>query len=329
VSADPASEPSSSPPRALRWAGWAISALSLGGVIAWALNQDAPTLPAGAAQLGALLAAVGVYALATGARGERWHGLLRLEGGTPSRADSYALTAVGFMGNNVLPARAGDAMRVYLMAPRSRLRMRDVLGTLIAERVLDLITLLGLFVVLAYGVLRGVDTPGDEKLGIVAATAAVVIGVALAALFFARRTERGRRLVELLRPLVASTARLRRRSGIAMVGLTLVVWTAEACCYLLVGESGGISLSLLDSLYVIAVAGVFVLIPSGPGYAGTLDAAVLFALDAVGQGAEASLSFLIMLRFVLLVPITLTGLVLLVSRYGGMGTRRAAAEGAP
>ena len=51
---------------------------------------------------------------------ERWQRLLVDEGATPERVDTYALTCVGYMGNNVLPARAGDAIRMVLMAPRAQ-----------------------------------------------------------------------------------------------------------------------------------------------------------------------------------------------------------------
>lgn len=308
----------------MRILGLAISALSLAGVVWWASRQQAPTFPDGGAELAALAAALAAYGLGTALRAERWQALLRAEGGAPGRADSYGLTVVGFMGNNVLPARAGDAMRVYLMAPRSALRMRDVLGTLIAERVLDVAVLLGLFVLLAYGLLRGIDTPGGEVLGI-AAVVVLCVGLAAAVtLRLARGTPRGRWILDNLRPLVASTRGLRSARGLRLGGLTLGIWAAEAGCYLLVGRSVDISLSVIEALYLIAVAGVFVLIPSGPGYAGTLDAAILFGLEAVGEGGAQSLSFLIMLRFVLLVPLTAGGLVLLLARYGGLAAERTA-----
>ena len=59
-------------------------------------------------------------------RAERWQRLLEDEGATPHRADTYALTVVGYMGNNILPARAGDAIRVVLMAPRAQTSKRTV-----------------------------------------------------------------------------------------------------------------------------------------------------------------------------------------------------------
>lgn len=313
----------------MRALGLAISAASLAGVVWWAARQPAPELPASAAELWALAGALCAYGLATALRAERWRALLRAEGGTPGRGDCYGLTAVGFMGNNALPARAGDAMRVYLMAPRSGLRMREVVGTLIAERVLDVAVLLGLFALLAYGLLRGIATP----VGSVPAAAAIALGAAALAgaalLLVVRSTARGRRAAELLRPLLAPTARLGSGRGARIAALTGAVWASEAATYLLVGHSVGVALAPLEALYLIAVAGVFVLVPSGPGYAGTLDAAVLFGLGAVGVAGGAAVSFLIMLRFVLLVPLTAAGAVLLVARYGGLrAEREAVAEAA-
>jgi hypothetical protein len=75
-------------------------------------------------------------------------------------------------------------------------------------------------------------------------------------------------------------------------------------------------MSLLESLYLIGLAGVFVLVPSGPGYAGTLDAALLFGAGAIGASPELSLSFLLVARFVVFVPITIAGLALMVTTYG-------------
>jgi hypothetical protein len=76
-------------------------------------------------------------------------------------------------------------------------------------------------------------------------------------------------------------------------------------------------MSPIEALYVVTAASVFVLIPSGPGYLGTLDAGVIFGVRAIGGTGSQAISYLIALRFVLLVPITIAGLVLLLVRYGG------------
>ena len=150
--------------RALTALGAVISVAALAGVVFWALHQDAPTWPDTPSKLALLGAAIVVYLGGCAARGERWLALLHHNGAQPSRLDAYGLVAVGYLGNNVLPARAGDALRVVLLAPRARTDARTVIGTIVAERVLDVVLLVGLFVVLAYGVLGGIDVPSAGRL---------------------------------------------------------------------------------------------------------------------------------------------------------------------
>jgi uncharacterized membrane protein YbhN (UPF0104 family) len=75
------------------------------------------------------------------------------------------------------------------------------------------------------------------------------------------------------------------------------------------------------------------MIPAAPGYVGTFDAAVVYGVHAIGGSKQAALSYLILLRFILFVPITVVGFIMLVTRYGGFArvrdvlrSTRAAAE---
>ena len=104
-----------------------------------------------------------LYLARCAARGERWQELLVHNGAQPRGRTPTALIAVGYLGNNVLPARAGDALRVVFLTPRARTDARTVIGTIVAERVLDVALLVGLFVVLAYGVLDGIDVPSAGR----------------------------------------------------------------------------------------------------------------------------------------------------------------------
>ena len=81
------------------------------------------------------------------------------------------------MGNNVLPARAGDAIRVVLMAPRAKTSNRTVVGTLVAERLLDIAVLLVLFVVVGYGLLGEVGGNSVELIVLVAIVGISAAGV--------------------------------------------------------------------------------------------------------------------------------------------------------
>jgi len=108
------------------------------------------------------------------------------------------------------------------------------------------------------------------------------------------------------------------------VAMTFGVWIIEACAWIAVGASVGFGMSFLEGLYLVALASVFALIPSGPGYAGTQDAATVIGIKAIGGTGATAVSYLVMLRFALLVPITAVGFVLLAARYGGLARLRAA-----
>jgi uncharacterized membrane protein YbhN (UPF0104 family) len=308
--------------------GAVVSVLSLAGVVWWALRQDAPTLPNTRERWGELFLAIVFLTLATCVRGERWHALLRHNGARPRRADSYALVAVGYMGNNVLPARAGDAFRVVFMAPRAQTSHRTVIGTLLAERVLDIALLACAFLVLTFGVVDHASLPSGGRLRFAAGTIVVLGVLAAAVVFVAHRRGHLARLWAFVAPMIAATARLRGRHGAAMFATTLLVWGCEAGLWWACGEAAGLELSAIEACYLLALASMFAMIPSGPGYAGTMDAAVIFGARVLDRAPSAALSYLLLVRFVLFVPLTLVGLVLLVVRYGGWAKLRKASPSA-
>lgn len=298
--------------------GIVVSLVSVAGVVWWAMHQEPPKLPSTAGQLGALVGAIALYAIATVVRAERWERLLARDGAHPPRADVYALTVVGYAVNNVLPARAGDAVRVLLLAPRTDVGRRTILGTLVAERLLDVVVVVGMFLIVGYALLGNVGSGSLEVIG--AATVALLAGGILAVAL----VRRNRRLHDLLAPILSSTMNLRGRHGLALLGLTVLVWTLEGAVWMSVGATVGFGMDPIEALYLVALASVFALIPSGPGYAGTQDAAAVIGIKAIGGTGSIAVSYLVMLRFVLIVPITLLGFVFIATRYGGVARLRAA-----
>jgi uncharacterized membrane protein YbhN (UPF0104 family) len=302
----------------------AVSLLGLGAVVWWALGQQPPELPRSGEAFALLALALALYALATLARAERWHRVVVHEGLAVARADSYRLTTVGYMGNNVLPARSGDVLRAFLLAPIARTRKRHVLGTVVAERLLDALALALVFVAVAYGLLRDVSTPGGTAALLVAAALVSALAAVAAAAAVLRRRDAVPALRAAVRPLARPTRSLASAHGARLLALSLVLWMFEAGVYLTVGRAVGIELGPLDALYVVALTNLFALVPAAPGYVGTFDAAVLFALDSLGASGSDALTYLVLVRFVLFVPITLVGLLFLLARYGGWSGLRAA-----
>jgi glycosyltransferase 2 family protein len=303
----------------LSWLGLGVSLVAVAGVVWWASKQQPPQLPSSGSELAALLGAIALYGLATVVRAERWQRLLVDERAVPTRADTYALTCVGYMGNNVLPARAGDAIRTVLMAPRAATSKRTVVGTLLAERLLDVAVLVVLFVVVGYGLLGEVGGDKVEIIGLVA------LGLAIAAFFGYRVVRRNERLHEFVAPMASATLGLRRaHHGLLLLGLTLLIWGIEAGVWMSAGAAIGFGMDPIEGLYIVALASVFSLIPSGPAYAGTQDAAAILGIKALGGTGAQAVAYIVMLRFIIVVPITVVGLVLMAARYGGLGRLREA-----
>src|SRR3954452_13750196 len=299
--------------------GVIVSIVGVAAVVWWASKQQAPQLPHTAGEIAALIGAVALYALATIVRAERWQRLLADEGAHPPRKDTYSLTVIGYTGNNILPARAGDAVRVVLMAPPAGTSKRTVVGTLLAERLLDIAVLVVLFVIVGWGLLGKVGGGSVELIGV--AAVALIVGAAIA-WRFVRRNER---LHAMIAPMASATLRMRRaHHGLWLLGITLVICAIEAAVWMSVGAAVGFGMTPIEGLYLVALASVFSLIPSGPAYAGTQDSAVAVGIKAIGGTGGIKVGYLLMLRFVIVVPITLLGLILMITRYGGLKKLRSA-----
>jgi uncharacterized protein (TIRG00374 family) len=302
-----------------------VSLIALVTVVWWASHQEAPELPSSSSAIVWLLAAGGLYAATTLLRGERWHRILQLSGMQARRADSYALVTVGYMGNNVLRARAGEMLRVVLLSRRGGGGKRALLGTVVAERILDALALAAIFVLVVFGILRKTTLPSDRPL-LAAGILVALLAVGAVGAHVLRKRGALERVREFARPLAGAPRALLSREGAVLLAGSFAIWAMEGSVYLSIAHASGLDLSGMGALYLVALTNLFAMLPAAPGYVGTFDAAVLFGVKAVGGTGSAALSYLLLLRFVLFVPITLVGLVFLVTRYGGWSRLRAAAR---
>jgi glycosyltransferase 2 family protein len=305
-----------------------VSLVALGAVVWWATKQEAPELPTSAEAIAWLAVSLGLYGVATLVRAERWHRILRITGVRARRRDCYGLTTVGYMGNNVLPARAGEVLRVVLLSPRCEANKRTIAGSIVAERLLDVIALGTIFVVVVYGVLSSSVLPTDRPI-LVAGIGVLLVLAAAAVVWMLRRHHVFDKARSWLRPLADAPRALVGRNGALLLAATFVLWAFEAAVYLAVARSVALDISATGALYLVALTNFVAALPAAPGSIGTFDAAVAFGAGRLGASGSAAVSYLIMLRFVLYVPITVVGFVVLVSGYGGWSKLRAALKTGP
>jgi uncharacterized membrane protein YbhN (UPF0104 family) len=311
-----------------RLAGPVVSVVSLTAVLWWATHQRAPRLPTSVPDVLLLVLGLVVYALVTALRGVRWHAILRSSGVSASMADAQALVVVGYMGNAVLPLRGGELLRVLLLAGRTGGRRVTILGTLVAERLLDLLALLAMLVLLAFVTATGVR--GVWQLSLVAGSVLLLLVLAL---LVGRRLSLSGRLAGLsphVDSLTLASRDLLDAQGFLLALLTAGVWAGEGCIYWLVGRALGLHLDLPQACFLVVLSSLAAAIPAAPGYVGTYDAAIQLGLRALHVAGGPAVAFGLLVRLVIFVPITAVGLLVVVVRYGGLASlRRVRWWGAP
>jgi uncharacterized membrane protein YbhN (UPF0104 family) len=256
-----------------------------------------------------LVGAVGIIAGQVLIRSIRWRMILpALPGRVIAVRRIVPVYLVGYLANTVLPARLGEGVRAVLLARREGLPMADTIGSVVLERLLDILTLalLGAAAALALGA-RG-QTLVVAIVGLVVAGGALV-AVAVAARFLGRirwgRLDRAREIVGAL--LSGASPGGRARVIARAIVLTVITWLLDAGIYWLVGRSLGLDLSPLAAMIVSTVAVLSTAIPAAPGYVGTFELAAAGALRALGVDAETALAVALVAHAVIILTTAVGG----------------------
>jgi uncharacterized membrane protein YbhN (UPF0104 family) len=104
--------------------------------------------------------------------------------------------------------------------------------------------------------------------------------------------------------------------------MSMAIWLGEFTVFSLVAHALRLPVSATDASLVVTIGGLSSMVPAGPGFIGTFDAALLFGLRAFDIGGGAAVSCVVLYRFVIFVPITIAGLVLMTTRYGSFAALR-------
>jgi uncharacterized membrane protein YbhN (UPF0104 family) len=185
------------------------------------------------------------------------------------------------------------------------------------------VALAAIFVVVVYGALSSSVLPTDRPL-LVGALGVVVLVAAGIALWMLRRHHVFERARDWLRPLADAPRALLSRGGALLLVGTFVLWAFEAGVYLAVAHAVKLDFSITGALYLVALTNFVAALPAAPGSIGTFDAAVAFGARRLGATGSMAVTYMLLLRFVLYIPITVVGLVILVTRYGGWSRLRSA-----
>jgi uncharacterized membrane protein YbhN (UPF0104 family) len=228
---------------------------------------------------------------------------------------------VGYLGNTVLPARLGEAVRATLIGRREQIGAPEALGSVVLERIVDVLVLAVLGVTAATIVAAPGWMASAAIVAVLLATGGLVVA-GVAGLVARRGASEAlpipgvvRRLAPIARLAARTAAGARVVDRPAIIGaaaaLAIVAWLLDATVFWLVATSLGLELSPAGAMLMSAMAVLSTAVPTAPGYIGTFELAAVAAAGAVGIGGDAAVAFAVLAHVIAVVPLSLAGAVAL------------------
>jgi uncharacterized protein (TIRG00374 family) len=274
-----------------------------------------------------LIPGILVYFIGVWIRAWRWHYLLSPIKKIPTRT-MFPITTIGYMGNNIYPARAGEVLRAVILKRKEGVAISASLATIIVERIFDGVVMLAfVFINLPeLAKLAGSESGFVGNIqslalwGTAAFMGALVIFL-LAAMFpkvslrigdwFIDRLLPARLRVKatgILHQFLDGLASLRSPFNILMVFLTsVIIWLLETAKYWFVMHAFPFVVSFFTLMLLNGIANLATTIPSAPGYVGTWEAVTKAVLVAFAVPEGVALGYAVVLHIALWLPITLLG----------------------
>jgi glycosyltransferase 2 family protein len=226
---------------------------------------------------------------------------------------------IGYLANNVLPARLGELVRSHYLGDREGLSRTTTLGTVVVERVVDFVVVVAIasaaiLVLSVRGIVANAVLAGVALAALLAA--GIAVGVAAHRLPGADRiaamASRWPRVTELAGKL---------RGGLAVAGkprtltealaLSLFAWGATVLAFAAAGQAVGIELTIGQASLLAAGVALVTAIPAGPANLGTFELAAVEIAKAVGVPQHEAFAIALLVHAAILTITSVGGLVAL------------------
>lgn len=251
-------------------------------------------------------------------RGLRWQRLVAPIGHVRYPA-MLAYLLVGYLANNVLPARIGELVRSHYLGDREGLSRTTTLGTVVVERVVDFVVVVAIasaaiLVLSVRGIVASAVLVGIALAGLLAV--AVAVGIAAHRLPGADRitaaAERWPRVRELAGKLRGGLAVAGRPSTLAVaLALSVIAWGATVLAFAAAGQAIGVELTIGQASLLASGVALATAIPAGPANLGTFELAAVEIGKAVGVAPDAAFALALLVHAGILVITSVGGLVAL------------------
>jgi glycosyltransferase 2 family protein len=257
-----------------------------------------------------------LYSFDLAFRALRWQRLLRPIARVRYRP-MYAYLLVGYLANNILPARLGELVRSHYLGDREGISRAAALGTVVVERIVDLVAVVAiasvaLLVLSVRGMVGNVVLVGAAVTGLFLIVLAIgIVAHRIPGLDGIRgvveRYPRVRDLARSLQDGLAVAARPRTvGEAIAVSGLS---WTMAILAYAAVGQAIGIQLSMGQAALIASGVALASAVPAGPSNLGTFEFAAKELGKAVGIEEASALALGVLSHVAILVVTSIGGAI--------------------
>jgi len=273
-----------------------------------------------------ILPGVAVYFIGVWVRTWRWQYMLRPIQKISLRA-LFPVVTIGYMGNNIYPARAGELLRAFLLKQRYAVPASATIATIFIERIFDAVVMMLFIFINLPELARLTDESGF--VGNIQQVAVIGTGIffgalivfLLAAMFPAVTARAVEWSVERLIPerlrekthglaarFLEGLACLRSPRDAFMVFFTsIIIWLLETAKYWFIMQGFPFVVSFFTLMLNNGISNIVTTIPSAPGYVGTFDAACVAVLTAYGVDKAIATAYAFVLHAALWFPITILG----------------------
>lgn len=252
-------------------------------------------------------------------RGLRWGVLISAE----KKINIFTMfwaTAVGYLGNTFLPARAGEVIRSMMLGRKAGVSKSYVLATALTERIFDAITLvlIGVFTLPSITNLPEWLPKAMRLMGIIGAAALVFL---LLAPRMRRLTtslvnkipfpENWREKVNSLLQdfLLGASAFIHYGRAAGFIGLSAIIWMLDASVVVLLSISLNLYFTYPQAFLLVVAMGLSSAIPSTPGYVGIYQYVAVSLLPLYGATRSQALTFILAMQAATTVVILVWGFI--------------------
>jgi uncharacterized protein (TIRG00374 family) len=306
VTPEPNEKPSTPRPHAIYW----IISLSLASVLLWYSLRGIEWLRVWqivkGARLGGVAFALGLMSCTLFLRAYRWRVLLSSEGRV-SVGDAFWATSAGYLGNSVLPARAGEVVRTVMISRRSQMTKTFVLTTALSERVVDAIALITIsaIVLLILPEKPGWLAEAARPFAILGLCGVLTIAIVPVFESFWFRVLSRLPIPHRLRDKAEHALRhglqgIRSfhdgRRLFRFLALTAIIWFLDGVTTVVGASAIGLFVSLPVAFLLIAGLGLGSALPSTPGYVGVYQFVAVSILTPFGLSKTDAIAYILLFQ---------------------------------